>query len=84
VGLHRPLRRDIYVIGKHLYEASEHYCPTPGCDYGEITVHFEPLTQTGPVTGLIRAPGTYTPAAAREKRQGRPQRAVSLQIGAQI
>ena len=35
------LRQDIYVLGRHHYEAAEMYCPVAGCDCGEVVIHFE-------------------------------------------
>lgn len=35
------LRQDIYVLGRHHYEAAELYCPVPGCDCGKVVVDFK-------------------------------------------
>jgi hypothetical protein len=41
------LRQDIYVLGRHHYEAVELYCPVPDCDCGEVVVDFEALLPRG-------------------------------------
>lgn len=47
-------RQDLYVHEGRLYEAAELYCPAPGCECGEVSIHFETLRPRGaPSPGRI-------------------------------
>jgi len=57
------VRRDLYVLGDRVYEASEMYCTVPECDCGEVVVHFETsMPRGGPRPGsvTVRRSGTTT------------------------
>ena len=41
------VREDLYVLDGRAYEASEMYCPVPGCDCGEIFIGFEVRNRRG-------------------------------------
>lgn len=41
------IREDLYVLDGRAYEASEMYCPVPGCDCGEIFIGFEVRNRRG-------------------------------------
>lgn len=54
------LRQDIYVLGRHHYEAAELYCPVAGCACGEVVVHFEARFPRGvpdPGSVVVQASG---------------------------
>src|SRR5262249_38291220 len=40
-------RSDHYVLGEDLFEATEIYCPVPGCDCGEVRVVFDQSVKRG-------------------------------------
>ena len=41
------IRQDLYVLDGRVYEASEMYCPVPGCDCGEVFIGFEVQSTRG-------------------------------------
>ena len=48
------VRQDYYVLDGRLYEAAEMYCPMPGCECGEILIHFATLRPGGaPSSGCV-------------------------------
>lgn len=62
------VREDVYVIDGRFYEAMDLYCPAPGCDCGEVLVHFETKVPRGapsPGTVVVQASG------ATERRPGK-------------
>lgn len=57
------LRRDLYLSGDGYFEATEHYCVTPGCDCGNTIVDFsDPTTPREDSRGAMRvhSGGTLT------------------------
>lgn len=47
-------RQDLFERDSRLYEAAEMYCPVPGCDCGEVFVHFETqLPRGAPSPGSV-------------------------------
>ncbi|MGH8217476.1 MAG: hypothetical protein ACREUT_02730 [Steroidobacteraceae bacterium] len=41
------VRRDLYDLGHHIYEAHELYCPVPECTCGEVVIDFEARSPRG-------------------------------------
>ena len=66
------VRQDIYRFGDRVFEASDLYCVTPGCDCREVVLDFAPLVPRGaPSPGAIRVARSGAPTFEPEHERHR-------------
>ena len=68
------VRRDLYVLGHHIYEAHELYCPIPECDCDEVVIDFEarsPRGATHPGSIVMSSSGTAARLEPNKRGQAR-------------
>lgn len=68
------VRRDLYALGHHVYEAHELYCPVPECTCGKVVIDFEvrsPRGATHPGGVVVSSSDTTTKLEPRKRGQAR-------------
>lgn len=68
------VRRDLYDLGHHVYEAHELYCPVPDCTCSKVVVDFEvrsPTGATGPGSIVVSSSDTTAKLEPSKRAQAR-------------